>query len=433
MTNVYSVSQINRYIKGLIKDDVLLSSVFVRGELSNAKYHPSGHFYFSLKDKCGMISCVMFQTYARNLRERFRDGDTVTVSGTIDVYEAGGRYQLYAKAIRKEGAGELYERFLRLKAELEEMGMFDARYKKPVPRYARRIGVVTADTGAAVRDIEQIARRRNPYVQLILYPAKVQGSGAAESIAEGIRVLNGMDLDVLIVGRGGGSAEDLMAFNEEIVARAIFESRIPVISAVGHETDTTIADFVADLRAPTPSAAAELAVFDYRAFRKDLEDMKMRLARPLAAELARFREMQKHAGSILRLRSPERMIADGRMKCDALYDRMENAMLRRLSGERGELSDYEKRLTEDMQRSLSQRKENLSVLAARLHGLSPLLRLMQGFSYTSDQNSRAVRSVEQVRKGDPLTIYVTDGKIAASVTETEKLPLPNTRAAEYGE
>ena len=260
MKNTYSVGQVNRYIKNMFTQDYLLQKIYVKGEVSNCKYHTSGHIYFSLKDETGTLNCVMFAGHRRGLAFAMKNGDKVIVGGSVDVYERDGRYQMYAKEITLEGAGALYERYLALKQELEDMGMFAQEYKQPIPRFIRRLGVVTAPTGAAVQDIRNISYRRNPYLQIILYPALVQGAGAAESIVKGIQMLDKTDVDVIIVGRGGGSIEDLWAFNEEIVARAIFECSTPIISAVGHETDFTIADFAADLRAPTPSAAAELAV-----------------------------------------------------------------------------------------------------------------------------------------------------------------------------
>ena len=266
MTGVYSVSQVNSYIKNMFTQDFLLRRISVKGEVSNCKYHTSGHIYFTLKDGGGTLSAVMFAGQRRGLSFRLAEGQQVVVKGNVDVYERDGKYQLYAAEIELAGRGDLFLRFEKLRNELEEMGMFAAEYKQDIPRYATKIGIVTAPTGAAVRDIINISKRRNPYVQLVLYPALVQGAEAKYSIAKGIETLDAMGLDVLIVGRGGGSIEDLWAFNEEMVARAIFACRTPVISAVGHETDVTIADYVADLRAPTPSAAAELAVFDYEQF-----------------------------------------------------------------------------------------------------------------------------------------------------------------------
>ena len=264
MKNVYTVRQVNSYIKNMFAQDFMLNRIYVKGEVSNLKYHTSGHIYFSLKDESGTIACVMFAGSRAGLSFRMKEGQQVIVLGSISVYERDGKYQLYAREIVPAGAGLLYEKFEALKKELAEMGMFAPEYKQPIPKYVRTVGIVTAPTGAAVRDIINIAGRRNPYVQLILYPALVQGEGAAESIVKGIHALEAKQVDVIIVGRGGGSIEDLWAFNEEAVARAVFDCTVPVISAGGHETDTTITDYVADLRAPTPSAAAELAVYEYR-------------------------------------------------------------------------------------------------------------------------------------------------------------------------
>ena len=281
--NIYSVGQVNTYIKNMFAQDFMLHHISVKGEVSNCKYHSSGHIYFTLKDSTGTIQAVMFAGNRRGLRFQMKEGDNVVVTGSIEVYERDGKYQLYAREIALEGAGDLYQKYEALKRELEEMGMFAPEYKQSIPKYAKTVGIVTAPTGAAIQDIRNIAGRRNPYVQLILYPALVQGEGAVASIVQGIQAMESLQPDVLIVGRGGGSIEDLWAFNEEAVARAIFECSIPVISAVGHETDTTIADFVADLRAPTPSAAAELAVFDIQSFYEKLAHEKMHMNRRMEA------------------------------------------------------------------------------------------------------------------------------------------------------
>ena len=286
MQNIYTVGQINSYIKNMFAQDFLLQELSVKGEVSNCKYHSSGHIYFTLKDGKGTISCVMFAGNRSGLAFRMTEGMQVIVNGTIDVYERDGKYQLYAKKIRQDGAGELYERFERLKQDLLERGMFAPEYKKPIPRFVKNVGVVTAPTGAAVRDIINIATRRNPFVQIILYPAIVQGEAAPESIIKGIQALEQKQVDVIIVGRGGGSIEDLWAFNEEKVAQAVFDCSIPIISAVGHETDTTIIDYVADLRAPTPSAAAELAVYDVEIFSEQLERYRSALKRHMQGAIA---------------------------------------------------------------------------------------------------------------------------------------------------
>lgn len=398
MKNAYSVGQVNRYVKNMFTQDFFLQKIYVKGEVSNCKYHTSGHIYFSLKDETGTLSCVMFAGHRRGLAFSMKDGDKVIVGGSVDVYERDGRYQLYAKEITLEGAGALYERYLALKQELEEMGMFAAEYKQPIPKFVRRLGVVTAPTGAAVQDIRNISYRRNPYLQIILYPALVQGTGAAESIVKGIRMLDGLNVDVIIVGRGGGSIEDLWAFNEEIVARAIFECRTPVISAVGHETDFTIADFVADLRAPTPSAAAELAVDDYRSVVESVSVYRQRMYRAMSTRLDFYRSRLANFSTKFGYLSPE-------------Y---------RLREQRQRLADAESSLQNAMEGKLTENRHRLSLYVERFTGLSPLRKLNQGFSYVADQEKRTLTSVKQVKNGDTIYISVTDGTIEAKVNSIKK-------------
>ena len=398
MKNAYSVGQVNRYVKNMFTQDFFLQKIYVKGEVSNCKYHTSGHIYFSLKDETGTLSCVMFAGHRRGLAFSMKDGDKVIVGGSVDVYERDGRYQLYAKEITLEGAGALYERYLALKQELEEMGMFAREYKQPIPKFIRRLGVVTAPTGAAVQDIRNISYRRNPYLQIILYPALVQGAGAAESIVKGIRMLDGLNVDVIIVGRGGGSIEDLWAFNEEIVARAIFECRTPVISAVGHETDFTIADFVADLRAPTPSAAAELAVDDYRSVVESVSVYRQRMYRAMSTRLDFYRSRLANFSTKFGYLSPE-------------Y---------RLREQRQRLADAESSLQNVMEGKLTENRHRLSLYVERFTGLSPLRKLNQGFSYVADQEKRTLTSVKQVKNGDTIYISVTDGTIEAKVNSIKK-------------
>ena len=398
MKNAYSVGQVNRYVKNMFTQDFFLQKIYVKGEVSNCKYHTSGHIYFSLKDETGTMSCVMFAGHRRGLAFSMKDGDKVIVGGSVDVYERDGRYQLYAKEITLEGAGALYERYLALKQELEEMGMFAGEYKQPIPKFIRRLGVVTAPTGAAVQDIRNISYRRNPYLQIILYPALVQGAGAAESIVKGIRMLDGLNVDVIIVGRGGGSIEDLWAFNEEIVARAIFECRTPVISAVGHETDFTIADFVADLRAPTPSAAAELAVNDYRSVVESVSVYRQRMYRAMSTRLDFYRSRLANFSTKFGYLSPE-------------Y---------RLREQRQRLADAESSLQNAMEGKLKENRHRLSLYVERFAGLSPLRKLNQGFSYVADQEKRTLTSVKQVKNGDTIYISVTDGTIEAKVNSIKK-------------
>ncbi|MBR3069192.1 MAG: exodeoxyribonuclease VII large subunit [Lachnospiraceae bacterium] len=415
--SVYTVGQINRYIRGMFSQDILLSSVRVRGEVSNCKYHTSGHIFFSLKDATGTINCIMFAGNRRGMDFRMADGDKVIADGSIEVYERDGRYQLYAKKISREGAGELYERFVRLKKELAEMGMFDPRYKKPVPKYAKRIGIVTAPTGAAIRDIQNIAGRRNPYVELVLYPALVQGEGAKESIVRGIEILDRAGVDVIIVGRGGGSIEDLWAFNEEVVAQAIFDCETPVISAVGHETDTTIADYVADLRAPTPSAAAELAVFDFRAFKDALDRYRTALRRGPETKLNHLKMQLRLRQTKLAMRSPEAAVREKRrMLLDA-----EDALCEALAGKilllKARADNTGRRLADGMTKALYRDKLRLHGLIGRLKGLNPMDRLSQGFSFVTDEDGNAFTSVKSAHEGDVLTIFVSDGKVRAEIRE----------------
>ena len=378
--------------------DYVLRKVYVKGEVSNCKYHTSGHIYFSLKDETGVLSCVMFAGQRRGLAFRMKDGDRVVVGGAVDVYERDGRYQMYAKEITLEGAGALYERFLALKAELEEMGMFAPEYKQPIPRFIRRLGVVTAPTGAAVQDIRNISLRRNPYLQIILYPALVQGDGAADSIVKGIRMLDEASVDTIIVGRGGGSIEDLWAFNEEKVARAIFECRTPIISAVGHEVDFTIADFVADLRAPTPSAAAELAVDDMAQVMYTLSSYQERFQRDMREKIEFQRVRLGQYQMRLKYLSPESRLRDRRQA----------------------LVDFEDTLRRAMDNKLQQYRHRLGIYLERYQGLSPLAKLNQGYSFVADTDGRGITSVSQVKPGDRVEISVTDGVIQAEVSDSRR-------------
>jgi len=403
--SVYTVAQVNAYIKNMFTQDYMLQALFVKGEVSNCKYHSSGHIYFTLKDQKGALQCVMFAGNRRGLDFRLQDGQQVVVGGMVDVYERDGKYQLYARQIALDGAGALYERYERLKRELEELGMFAPEYKKPIPGFIRTLGVVTADTGAAVRDIIQIATRRNPYVQILLYPAIVQGEQAPESIVRGIRALERQGVDVMIVGRGGGSIEDLWAFNDRTVAQAVFDCSVPIISAVGHETDTTIIDFVSDLRAPTPSAAAELAVYDIRQLTETLEDIARRLGkgmqRRLSGERVRLENCRLRLGAV----GPES----------------------RLRERRAYLIQLEERLQRGMEDALQERKHRMALYIERMKGLSPLRKLSSGYSYVTDEEGGAVRSVQAVQPGQTVTIHVTDGLIKARVTEREKAALPAKR------
>lgn len=396
--HVYTVGQVNAYIKNMFQQDFMLGRIYVKGEVSNCKYHTSGHIYFTLKDASGALPAVLFAGNRKGLGFTMRNGDNVIALGSVSVYERDGKYQLYAREILPDGEGLLYQRFQRLKQELEEMGMFAPEYKQPIPKFIRRLGVVTAPTGAAIRDIQNISGRRNPYVQAVLYPALVQGDGAAESIVNGIYALEHLGVDVIIVGRGGGSMEDLWAFNEEIVARAIFECSVPIISAVGHETDTTIADYVADLRAPTPSAAAELAVYDIRELEGALLSFQLELNRAASGKLERCGERIRQYEGRLRLLSPESQINEKRQAA----------------------ADLEDKLRIRMEQQLMQKKHGLELLAERLESLSPVKKLGQGYAFVADEGGRGVTDASSLKPGDTLNIHMLNGKVSAEVKGIEK-------------
>ena len=391
--NVYSVKQVNAYIRNMFAQDYMLRRIYVKGEVSNCKYHSSGHIYFSLKDESGTISCVMFAGKRSGLSFAMKDGQQVIVLGSVEVYAKAGSYQLYADEIRLDGEGLLYEKFMQLKRELQEMGMFDPVYKKSIPAYVKRVGVVTAPTGAAVRDIINVSHRRNPYVQLILYPAKVQGQGAAQSIVNGIHALEQAKVDVMIIGRGGGSIEDLWAFNEEIVARAIFECEIPIISAVGHATDESISDYVADMQVPTPSAAAEMAVYDYRIIDNALLEYQSKLRSRMTQKLRIYR-----------------------LQTEALQSKLSRLHPGyRLKDQRRQLMELEEKLDTGMSLKLQKYRHKLEVYIERMKGLSPLLKLEKGYAYVEDAKGRSLRSVKNIKTGESLKIHAADGVVLARV------------------
>lgn len=398
MANIYSVSQVNSYISNMFAQDYMLGLISIRGEISNLKYHSTGHIYFTLKDDGAAISCVMFAGNRSGLNFAMKDGQMIVASGQVKVFERDGKYQLYARTIKLDGSGSLAEEFERLKARLEEMGMFAEEYKQPIPAYVKTIGVVTAPTGAAIRDIINVSKRRNPYIKIILYPALVQGDRAPESIIKGIEALERYGVDVMIVGRGGGSMEDLWAFNDEKVAEAIFNCQIPIISAVGHETDFTIADFVSDLRAPTPSAAAELAVSSYY----DLEAKVIGYSELLDKEWNAKLNYCKYRLEVLK----------GKLKASSPISGLEINVKR--------LEQLEMRLDTLMDRKLVASRSTLGLLSEKLKGLSPLDKLSQGYSYVADKHGKTVNDVEKVSAGDNLSIYVKNGIIEAMVTEVSK-------------
>ncbi len=379
-------------------DDFALNHIYVRGEVSNCKYHSSGHIYFTLKDRGGAIACVMFAGNRKGLNFRMTEGMAVIVFGSVSVYERDGRYQLYAREIMQEGAGKLYEAYEALKKKLLAEGLFDEEHKLDIPKYPKRLGVVTARTGAAVQDIINVSLRRNPWLQIVFCPATVQGEGAAQSVVRGIRALEEAGVDVMIVGRGGGSIEDLWAFNEEMVARAVYDCKIPVISAVGHETDTTIIDYVADLRAPTPSAAAELAVPDMRIVLGQLQGYEEALEAAMEQIMALCRQRVDSYARVFRHLNPQSRLNDRRQR----------------------LMEVEDRLRLGMERRIEQAKSELAIRTQQLEGVSPLRQLERGYAYVSDEDGHGVASAEQVTVGQHLFLDVKDGMIESEVTAVQK-------------
>jgi len=377
----------------------MMNSIYIKGEVSNLKYHSSGHIYFTLKDDKAVMACVMFAGYSAGLKFRLQQGQQVIAGGSVEVYERDGKYQLYVKEMMLEGAGLLYEKLEKMKQELKERGMFAPEYKQKLPRYIKRLGIVTAPTGAAVQDIINISLRRNPYLQIILYPAIVQGDMAPASIVNGIHALEQIGVDVMIVGRGGGSLEDLWAFNEEIVAQAIFDSSIPVISAVGHETDTTIADYVADLRAATPSAAAELAVCEIRLLLEQIDNYERILGRQMQRKIDYLRQEMRNRQMRLQFVSPTNQIKEKRTYAMKL----------------------EENLFEKQRRILQKKRHRLELYIEQIKGMSPLEKLNQGFSFTSSLEGKTINSVTKVKSGEMIRVQVKDGQIIAQVQETHNI------------
>lgn len=395
---VFSVTQINSYIKRMFQSDYALRRISIKGQVSNCKYHSSGHIYFSLKDEGSQISCVMFaNTRYQGLKFDMEDGQEVIVSGNISVYERSGSYQLYADEIRLDGIGELYIAYEQLKQKLYEEGLFDHEKKKPIPKDPKKIGIVTAKTGAAIHDIISTAKRRNPFVQLILYPAKVQGEGAAAAIVKGIETLDRYGVDIIIIGRGGGSIEDLWAFNEEIVARAIAAAETPIISGTGHEVDTTIADYAADLRAATPTAACELAVPDIREVLEGIRSRAQTLNTYLRQVLRRYQ---------LKLKQYQLEIG----KFDPKFQLQEQKM---------RLAELEDRLSLRMKNLMTEYRHRLELYTGRLHGLSPTAKLVNGFGYLECENGEPLGSSRSVKKGDKISVIISDGTLETRVEEVK--------------
>ncbi len=392
--NPITVTDLNKYIKGRIDNDEMLNNVLVKGEISNFKNHYTGHMYFTLKDENSLIKCVMFKTYTTHLSFMPKDGMKVIVLGGVSVFERDGVYQIYAKAMKEDGLGNLYVAYEELKNKLSNEGLFDEKYKKSIPFMPKTIGVLTSNTGAVIRDIINVSTRRNPNVNIRLYPVPVQGSGAGEKIAEGIEFMNKNKLaDVLIIGRGGGSIEDLWPFNEEVVARAIFNSKIPIISAVGHETDFTIADFVADLRAPTPSAAAELAVANIDDVRETLRAYNNRYKVSLKKKIELMKMSYEKCMTRQAFKNPTQKINEQYMLIDMKVKSLQNSILLKIK--------------EDKTKFVKE--------VAKLDALSPLKTLTRGYSIISKQDGRIAKEVKDLSQGEKVSIRLSDGKVDAQV------------------
>lgn len=393
MKNVYSVSQVNNYIKNMFTRDVAMNHIYLKGEVSNCKYHSSGHIYFTLKDSGGQMACVMFAGQRKGLSFHLTEGQSVIALGNISIYERDGKYQLYVQEIILDGTGILYEKYEELKKKLDSEGLFHSDHKKRIPYYSHRIGIVTAKTGAAIQDIQNIAARRNPYVELILYPAQVQGDIAAETIVKGIKTLDHLGVDVIIIGRGGGSIEDLWAFNEESVARAIYSCKTPIISAVGHETDTTISDYVSDLRAPTPSAAAELAVVPYTDVIAKIIKYNEVLNQELHHKINNYRNELSRIKLQIEYRSPIYQIRQKRQR----------------------LIDIDGKLQLLMSMKIRDKRHQLAIYMEKMKGLSPINKLNNGYAYITDKEQKPLISIDQIKKDETIHITVKDGVINANV------------------
>lgn len=392
--NPITVTDLNKYIKGRIDNDEMLNNVLVKGEISNFKNHYTGHMYFTLKDENSLIKCVMFKTYTTHLSFMPKDGMKVIILGGVSVFERDGVYQIYAKAMKEDGLGNLYVAYEELKNKLSNEGLFDEKYKKPIPFMPKTIGVLTSNTGAVIRDIINVSTRRNPNVNIRLYPVPVQGNGAGEKIAEGIEFMNKNKLaDVLIIGRGGGSIEDLWPFNEEVVARAIFNSKIPIISAVGHETDFTIADFVADLRAPTPSAAAELAVANIDDVRENLRAYNNRYKVSLKKKIELMKMSYEKCMTRQAFKNPTQKINEQYMLIDMKVKSLQNSILLKIK--------------EDKTKFVKE--------VAKLDALSPLKTLTRGYSIISKQDGRIAKEVKDLSQGEKVSIRLSDGSVDAQV------------------
>lgn len=389
MKHIFSVTQINSYIHRIFESDYALKKIYLKGEVSNCKYHSSGHIYFTLKDEKSALRCIMFSSDRfKGLTFRLEDGQLIEACGNISVYEQTGTYQMYVRNIELSGAGELYVRYEQLKQELAQRGYFDFERKKPLPAYPEKIGIVTALTGAAIEDIKSIARRRNPAVQLYLYPAKVQGEGAAAQIAAGIRYFDNVGVDIIIIGRGGGSIEDLWAFNEMAVADAIYEADTPIISGTGHEIDMTIADYCADVRAATPSAACELAIPDMYSLYTRMQNYQEILDNQIEQKLSQLRQRMSVLEKQIEAGRPDKKLLEHKL----VYERLRN------------------KLSQAIKEKYTSRQQQFLRYTDQLTGLAPTTRLKGGYVFAQTQEGHPLASIDQVHKDVPFLVTFSDGQ-----------------------
>ncbi len=415
-----SVTAITRYLKSKFESDVNLRLVFLKGEISNIKYHTTGHIYFSIKDETSKINAIMFSSNAKKLLFKPVDGSKVLVTGRITIYEATGGYQIYVDEMIEDGVGNLYIAFEKLKQDLSKEGLFDQKYKKSIPKIPERIGVITAPTGAAIKDILSTIKRRFPICEVILFPSLVQGDGAKNDIVKNIKLAQNYDLDVLIVGRGGGSIEDLWPFNEESVARAIFDCKIPVISAVGHEIDFTIADYVADMRAPTPTGAAELAVPNITDLINNINNLKIRLNESINKKINYQKLYLDGIKSSYAIKNPLIMYENKKQKLDILLDNLNKSLVKKYENSKHKLELFKNNYILNNPKILYEKHQNkLSNLIEKLELINPLGVLKRGYSLTM-QNNKIISSIDSVKLNSSLLIKVSDGEIEANVINIKK-------------
>ncbi len=420
--DLITVSRLNTYVNRVVKSLDPLKSMYVVGELSNFKRYSSGHCYFSLKDKDAQVACVMFSQYANRLDFVPKNGQSVILHASADYYSKSGQFQLQVTSMRMEGLGQLYQAFEALKIKLQEEGLFDESRKRPIPFLPRKIGVITSPSGAVIRDIIHVLRRRNPHFELLLIPASVQGDLAAPSLVEAMTLMNQRDdIDVIIIGRGGGSIEDLWPFNEEAVARAVAQSRIPVVSAVGHETDFTICDFVADLRAPTPSAAAELVMPEYERLESQIKLREEQLGKILLGRFNLAKERLNRLSESRQLKDPQEIIKQRRLYLDRLTQSQVLTNPLNMVETRAQYLDLlEIKLVNSSTKLYSDIKNRLGSASAKLDALSPLKVLGRGYGLVIDDKGKALVSVDQAKRGAKVDLHMQDGRLEATIDEIHK-------------